>query len=344
MRALAFALALLAAPAASAPAVAAEAPPPNAEAELDKARRALQQQRYHEAARSFRQADKLAGGRCADCQLGLAKALNRVPDYLGALAAADAALAAAPDDFLRAHALNERGLALLALGPRDAKRYEAAAEAFAQVLAISGGSANAARVNRAEALIRLERRDEAVKLLEEYLRREPDGPSATRARELVGDPARVGKAIVPSFAPSFALETLAGEPLRDEHFRGKVLLLDFWATWCGPCVAAVPRLRRLANEMAAEPFVLLSVSVDRTPTLVEKFVARHKMDWPQVWDQGSAFTRRCGVQSYPTYLLVNHEGEVVFSKSGWSSAVERQLRKEIAAAIAAAKAAATAAR
>ncbi len=337
MRALALALALLALPAA---AVAAEAPPPQAEAELDKARLALQQQKYHEAARSFRQADKLAGGRCADCQLGLAKALNRVPDYLGALAAADAALAAAPDDFLRAHALNERGLALLALGPRDAKRYEAAAEAFGQVLEISGGSANAARVNRAEALIRLERRDEAVKLLEEYLRREPDGPSATRARELIGDPARVGKAIV----PSFALETLAGEPLRDEHFRGKVLLLDFWATWCGPCVAAVPRLRRLANEMADEPFVLLSVSVDRTPTLVEKFVARHKMDWPQVWDQGSAFSRRCGVHSFPTYMLVNHAGEVVYNRSGWSSSVERQLRKEIAAALAAAKAAATAAR
>jgi tetratricopeptide (TPR) repeat protein len=336
MRALALALALLALPAA----VAAEAPPPKAEAELDKARRALQQQRYHEAARSFRQADKLAGGRCADCQLGLAKALNRVPDYLGALAAADAALAAAPDDFLRAHALNERGLALLALGPRDAKRYEEAAEAFGQVLAVSGGSANAARVNRAEALLRLERRDEAVKLLEEYLSREPDGPSATRARELIGDPARVGKAIL----PSFALETLAGEPLRDESFRGKVLLLDFWATWCGPCVAAVPRLRRLANEMAGEPFVLLSVSVDRTPTLVEKFVARHKMDWPQVWDQGSVFSRRCGVHSFPTYLLVNHTGEVVYSRSGWSSAVERQLRKEIAAALAAAKAAATAAR
>ena len=337
MRALTLALVLLAAPAAAA---AAEAPPPQAEAELDKARRALQQQKYHEAARSFRQADKLAGGRCADCQLGLAKALNRVPDYRGALAAADAALAAAPDDFLRAHALNERGLALLALGPQDAKRYEEAAEAFAQVLAISGGSANAARVNRAEALLRLERRDEAVKLLEEYLTREPDGPSATRARELIGDPARVGKAIL----PSFALETLAGEPLRDESFRGKVLLLDFWATWCGPCIAAVPRLRRLAGEMAEEPFVLLSVSVDRTPSLVEKFVARHKVDWPQVWDQGSAFSRRCGVHSFPTYLLVNHEGEVVYSKSGWSSAVERQLRKEIAAALAAAKAAATAAR
>ena len=336
MRALALALTLFALPAA----VAAEAPPPQAEAELDKARRALQQQKYHEAARSFRQADKLAGGRCADCQLGLAKALNRVPDYLGALAAADAALAAAPDDFLRAHALNERGLALLALGPRDAKRYEAAAEAFAQVLAISGGSANAARVNRAEALLRLERKDEAVELLEEYLRREPDGPSAAHARELLGGPAQVRTALL----PDFALETLAGAPLYSESFRGKVLLLDFWATWCGPCVAAVPRLRRLANEMADEPFALLSVSVDRTPTLVEKFVARHKMDWPQVWDQGSAFTRRCGVQSYPTYLLVNHEGEVVYRKSGWSSAVERQLRKEITAALAAAKAAATAAR
>ncbi|HEX5758476.1 MAG TPA: TlpA disulfide reductase family protein [Thermoanaerobaculia bacterium] len=332
MRALLVALLLLAAPAA------AGALPAPAQTELDKGRQLLQAQRYKDAVRAFRAAEKLAGGGCADCQLGVAKALNRLADYRGALAAADATLAGGPDDFLRAHALNERGLALLALSAKDAERAEAAAEAFREVLALSGGSANAARVNLAEALLRLERRDEASKLLDEYLTREPEGPSAARARELLANPRRASRS--GSFVPDFALTTLAGDTLRDEAFAGKVLLLDFWATWCGPCVNAVPKLRRLAREMDGEPFVLLSVSADATRRVVETFVARHDMDWPQVWDAGGVFTRRSGVASFPTYLLVDHTGEVIFAKSGWSPAVERQLRKRIDAAVTAAKQAA----
>jgi thiol-disulfide isomerase/thioredoxin len=319
---------------AAAPSLAAESAP--GEAELDAARRALARQRYAEAARGFRKADKLAGGRCGDCQLGLAKALKGAGDIPGALAAATAAVANAPDEFVRAHAENERGLALLALGEKDPDHLEPAAAAFRRVLEITAGNANVARVNLAEALLRLERDAEATTALQEYLAREPEGPSAARARELIATPDRARK----PFIPDFELATLAGEAVRDETYAGRVLLLDFWATWCGPCVAAVPSLREMARKLAGEPFTLLSVSTDRQRKLVERFVAKHEMDWPQVWDGDGGFSRRLGINSFPTYVLVDHTGAIVYRTSGWAPQIERELRRRIAAAVAAAKAAA----
>jgi thiol-disulfide isomerase/thioredoxin len=117
------------------------------------------------------------------------------------------------------------------------------------------------------------------------------------------------------------------------------VLLDFWATWCAPCVAAVPSLRKLADSLAGEPFVLLSVSTDRQREIVERFVERKKMGWPQVWDQGGSFAGRCGVNSFPTYLLADHTGAIIHRVSGWSPHVERDLKKRVDAAVAAAKAA-----
>ncbi len=307
------------------------------EAELTAARRALAQQRYAEAARGFRKADKLAGGRCGDCQLGLAKALKSAGDIPGALAAATAAVENAPDEFVRAHAENERGLALLALGEKDPKHLEPAAAAFRRVLEMTAGNANVARVNLAEALLRLDRDAEAMTFLKEYLAREPEGLSAGRARELIAVPDRARK----PFLPDFELATLAGEAVRDETYAGKVLLLDFWATWCGPRVTALPSLRSLAQKLAGEPFTLLSVSTDRQRKLVERFVAKHDMDWPQVWDGDGAFSHRLGINSFPTYVLVDHTGAIVYRRSGWAPQIERELTHQVEAAVAAAKAAAT---
>lgn len=137
--------------------------------------------------------------------------------------------------------------------------------------------------------------------------------------------------------PSFEAVTLAGDSLTSKDVQGKVLLVDFWGTWCAPCVAAVPGLRSLSRRMEKEPFVLLSVSTDPDEKTLRDFVTEHQMTWPQVWDERHQLARKFRVEGYPTYILVNHEGEIIYLVRGWREAVERELSARVSAAIQAAK-------
>ena len=62
------------------------------------------------------------------------------------------------------------------------------------------------------------------------------------------------------------------------------MLLDFWATWCGPCRKALPELKELRQKNAGQPLVVVSVSADEDRKAVEEFVRQNGMDWPQAWD------------------------------------------------------------
>ncbi len=137
--------------------------------------------------------------------------------------------------------------------------------------------------------------------------------------------------------PSFEAVTLAGIPLTSKDVQGKVVLVDFWGTWCAPCVAAVPSLRAMSRRMEKEPFVLLSVSTDPDEKTLRDFVAKHQMSWPQVWDERHQLARKFRIEGDPTYVLVNHQGEIVFFVRGWSGGIERSLSARVSAAIAAAK-------
>lgn len=137
--------------------------------------------------------------------------------------------------------------------------------------------------------------------------------------------------------PDFNLKTLEGRPISSRALRGKVLLLDFWGTWCPPCVAAVPSLRDLSRDMKGEPFVLVSIAVEEDDGPVRDFVKRNRMDWPQVWDRNAAFSRTAGISRFPTYILVSHDGTVLNTVTGTSRGIEKSLRAQVATAVEAAK-------
>jgi len=121
---------------------------------------------------------------------------------------------------------------------------------------------------------------------------------------------------VGSMVPAFSVTTLDGQRLTRESLKGKVVLLDFWATWCIPCVKAIPELKELVRKTAGEPFMLLSVSVDEDKKVLEGFLAKNAVTWPQLWDGAMDFTGLFRVHSYPTYILVDHEGRIVYRFSG----------------------------
>ncbi len=285
----------------------------------------MEEGKYKEAIRAFKQAGKQAGGNCLDCQLGLARAYNKIGAYRDALKNAEAAARLTSDDSTLALAYHEQGVALFALAGDDPKMLGQAEKAFRQVLEKTEGKINAVRYNLAATLLRQGRDAEGTVLLKEYLKHEPDGLHAESARELIANPLRARKRLV----PDLELVTLAGDYLTAEDLRGKVVLLDFWATWCAPCVAAVPDLKELARRRAKDPFVLLSISADHDEATLRAFLEKHGITWPQVWDKNHEVTHKCNVDRYPTYLLVDHTGEIVYSASGWGPGIERELESKI---------------
>lgn len=321
-------LALLALPAQG------QAPAPPAWQEtLEEGKDLLEEGKPSEAVKAFRQADKMAGGSCVECQLGLAAAFNQLSAFKETLKSTDSVLklTAEPADLIRAH--HHRGLALYALAGDDVAKLKQAEESFRRVLELSRGEANTARFNLGMALLKQARDEEGVAVLKEYVEKEPESKDAKLARNLIENPLRARKRLV----PDFELATLGGEYLTAADLKGKVILLDFWGTWCAPCVAAVPSLRLLSRRMRDDPFVLLSVSTDHDEAVLKDFIAKNKMDWPQVWDKDHELSEECQVSRYPSYLLVSHEGEIVYMTSGWGEGIERELLQKVAGAVRAAK-------
>jgi peroxiredoxin len=308
-------------------------PAPAWQETLEEGKDLLEEGKPSDAVKAFRQADKMAGGSCVECQLGLAAAFNKLSAFKETLKSTDAALklTTEPADLIRIH--HHRGLALYALAGDDAAKLKQAEESFRRVLELSQGEANTARFNLGMALLKQSRDPEGVAVLKEYVEKEPNAKDAKLAKNLIDNPLRARKRIV----PDFELATLGGEYLTAADLKGKVILLDFWGTWCQPCVQAVPSLRSLSRRMQGDPFVLLSISTDQDEAVLKDFIAKNKMDWPQVWDKDHEFSEECQISHYPSYLLVSHEGEIVYMNSGWGEGVERDLMQKVAGAVRAAK-------
>ncbi len=106
-----------------------------------------------------------------------------------------------------------------------------------------------------------------------------------------------------------------GEPL--SAYRGRVVLLDFWATWCSPCVDALPELRKLVAELPADRFALLAISVDERRETVTRFLEDEPTPWMN-WHTGFRhdIVRTLDVRTFPTYVLVDEQGRIVARHSG----------------------------
>lgn len=111
-------------------------------------------------------------------------------------------------------------------------------------------------------------------------------------------------------APKFTLKTFEGKPVSLDDYRGKVVLLDFWATFCVPCVNALPELQALHAKNASRGFAVIGVTVDDRAPLVKKATARAKVTYP-ILKATPAVWNEYKVTALPSMILVGRDGKII---------------------------------
>jgi peroxiredoxin/YHS domain-containing protein len=132
------------------------------------------------------------------------------------------------------------------------------------------------------------------------------------------DPEAYLPPVLPRPAPNFTLSNLADEKIALESHRGKVVLIDFWATWCKPCVKTMPALQKLHDQFAAKGFTVLGISTDEDgKKKVEPFIKKHKIAYPILLDaKENPAWETYKVKVIPMMFLVDPKGQIVLQWVG----------------------------
>ncbi|WP_435009941.1 TlpA family protein disulfide reductase [Tundrisphaera lichenicola] len=143
------------------------------------------------------------------------------------------------------------------------------------------------------------------------LLRKYGGESPNLAQRIKDEIARIDR--VGTSAPSVTVRDLVGATVRLDDYRGKYVLVDFWATWCAPCVIELPRLQAAYAKYQGKGFEIVSVSLDETPTAVLDFVKARKLPWRQVHNATADgdLVEAFGVKNIPATFLIDPGGKII---------------------------------
>jgi thiol-disulfide isomerase/thioredoxin len=139
-------------------------------------------------------------------------------------------------------------------------------------------------------------------------------PGTWSAKEAAGALYEMENLAVGMTAPDFAATDLRGAPVSLKSLRGRVVLLDFWATWCGPCIGEVPHMVELNGRFKGDDFALVGVSLDGDGLALADFLDERKMTWPEVCDLrefDGAVPTLYHVRGVPDTVLIDREGRIV---------------------------------
>ena len=113
--------------------------------------------------------------------------------------------------------------------------------------------------------------------------------------------------------PELTSENLEGEKVKLSDIKNKVVVLDIWATWCGPCVNMIPHERELVKKLKDKPFVFISVSFDDEKETLTKFIDKTPMPWTH-WYNGRTgmINKTLNIRYFPTIFVLDHKGVIRF--------------------------------
>ena len=249
----------------------------------------------------------------------MAKAYEGLGASKNVVSSCDRAIELAPaDQALAVLARQTKGVALQTLAEvKDRNKLREAEIEFRTALAIDP-DASFLHFNLGVVLMQEQRDAEGIDELKRELAVRPTSIHADQIARLIANPRRAREA----YAPEFSITTLSREFLELGDLRGKVVVLDFWGTWCLPCVQAVPWLRDLQKKHAKDPLVLIGISSDSDEGVLRDFLGKNQMEWPEYWDRDRKFQQPWSIRAWPTYIVIDDEGIVRLRTTG-TSAMER---------------------
>jgi peroxiredoxin len=274
---------------------------PPLEDTISQARRA----KPEDAVKMLKKAIKARDGKCLACWAEIAESYRKLNAFKDAAGAGQKVLELANNDRERARGHFEIGWSYMseAQAQKKSQRLPEAERELREALKLDDTPMVHYALGRV--LLMQSKDPEGIAELKGVLESNLASTHKKEAEQLIDNPRRAREPIM----PEFSVTTLDGKFLSNDELAGKIVVLDFWGTWCPPCVASVGEMRGLANRFKNEPDVLvLSISTDTDEAKLREFIEEHKMDWTQAWDKGRTVTRAFGVNSFPTYLVVDRDG------------------------------------
>ncbi len=287
--------------------------------------------KYELALDAYHKADKLSHHSSAASYLKLSLVERKLGDFSSALDDAKRSLKVAGDNktaALQARLVRATLLTQMAGKPTDKKLKEAEDE-LRQALALDSTNA-IAHLDLGMVLLRQERDAEGIPELNAFVSSpNADSRSVAEARLVIANPIRART----PFAPHFSFTTHENQNVSNASLRGKVVLLDFWGTWCPPCRESVPILRDLHKKYAGKSFQLVGISSDNDEDVWKTFIQAQHMDWSEYIDLSDEVLQAFKVESFPTYIVLDKDGVIRFRQSGLGEYTQGELTDAIKKAL-----------
>ena len=306
---------------------------PKYQSAMADAKQLQKEQQIYFAMEAYKKANKIAEGKDPDCLKALLALQMKTGSFKDAVPTATALEALASTPIQKSRAESDLGYVLfLEAGDKKRDLLTSADSALKAALNDDPKNANALYID-GHVLARLGQMDAARDQFKACLNCiSPKDPSYLRAQHFAEDPSLS----LHKMAPPFTVTALDGSKFNLDAMGGRVVLIDFWATWCGPCNEELPHMKKIAKEFAGQPLVIISVSWDSDETKWKNFINKNEMTWVQYRDADHSLSRKFDVDAIPHYFTIDSDGILTAEMMGSGSDVEGKLKKLIARAKAAA--------
>ncbi|HZQ19834.1 MAG TPA: TlpA disulfide reductase family protein [Terriglobales bacterium] len=291
----------------------------------------LHQREHALALDDFKKADKQDNGHCGACQKQMIKYGLELRDWKTAELAAQERVEGAHSNRDQAIAHFNFGMVLMneALDRKKDDLFLRVHDEMTKAVAAYANFPAPIYID-GHALAHLKRDEEAKAEFERYIKMtKPEDLDRRRALRFISDP-ELARA---RLAPPFEIVATNGQRISLDDLLGKVVLLDFWATWCGPCREALPHMREIAKKFQDQPLVVISISLDDDQQKWKDFIDKNEMTWLQYNDGGfkGSIARAFGVNAIPHTFTIDADGVLQDEHIGDAS-VEGKLKKLLAKA------------